>query len=382
MLLGLLRVIRFPEAQHYVYLADALLHGRVDVVPPPESWSDFVFLADGRIYVPLGPLPAILALPGVLIWGFDFNAGLLSYVLTIFNALLLWRILAQIGIHERSQRIWLCLLFVCGTVYFSVMHAASSWFQAHILTVTLMLLAITESVGRRRALVIGVALGGLMLTRTSAFFALPFFVIMLYDGNWRQWVRRMLLLAPGILAASASLMLYNYTRFGTPLESGYGMAKLYDEVLYEARNAGLFSPVHIPKNLYAMLLLAPQPYPSINAPVLEFPYIAPSYWGLGLFWNTPAFLAAFLAPRKDKLVLANWAASFSVALLLCTYYGVGLAQNGYRYALDFMPFLFMNAALVLSQRWGAAARWLIGVSMLVTFWAALFFPAASLFKGV
>ena len=51
-----------------------------------------------------------------------------------------------------------------------------------------------------------------------------------------------------------ALLAYNYLRFGNPLESGYSMASLGSDVLMQARSQGLFSVVHIPKNLFMMLL--------------------------------------------------------------------------------------------------------------------------------
>lgn len=383
--LGVLRVIQFPEDQHYVYLAAAFLRGHLDVVAPPgvvKPYGYFVYMPDGRMYVPLSPLPALLMIPGVLVWGLHFNGGLVNYLLSGINAWLLWMILGRIGILDRSRRIWFTLLFLAGTNYFSAMNGATSWYQAHVLTVTLVLAALNETLGKRRAWLIGIFLGGLVLTRITAVCALPFYMMMLYDGRFSTWFRRMLQMSVGGIVAFILLCAYNYARFGTPFENGYVLVPLNSAVLDAARDVGLFSLAHVPKNLYAMFLLGPQAYPSIDAPVLQFPYIAPSYWGMGLFWSTPAFIAAFFAPRSSKLVRACWIACICVAIPLCLYYGIGKAQNGYRYALDFLPFLYINAVLVLNNRWGPGSRWLIYASIISSLWAALFFPALSIFKSV
>lgn len=380
--LGLWKTSHAPIAQHYVYLAEAMLHGRLDVATPPSFWVDFVVMPDGKLYVPFGPLPALVMVPGVLVWGLEFRGGLVSYAITILNAFLIWKVLARAGILSRERKMWLTTLFLAGTVYLSMLFATGGWYQAQVITVTLLFAAILETLGKKRPLLIGVYLGAIILTRITAVFAIPFFLIMLYDGNFKQYIWRVLKLGPGLVAAFLMLLGYNYARFGSPFETGYQLATLGAPVLDAARGAGLFSLVHVPKNLYAMLLLPPQAYPDINAPVLQYPYLAVSLWGLGLFWNTPALLLAFQAQHREKLVLANWAATIAVAIPLCLYYGIGYYQNGYRYALDFLPFLFLNAALVINKKWGTFTIGLIVLSIIITLWAALFMPALGLMPSV
>lgn len=375
LILGIWKIFYFGAPQHYVYLADAFINGRLNLIDPPPIWADLVYAPDGRIYVPFGPLPAILLIPAVLIWGIAFNGAIMMFLLSAVNAVLIWNILVRVGITEPARRFALTALFLAGTVYISMPLSTGAWYQAQVLTVTLLFGAILETLGRKRAALIGILLGALLLTRITAVCALPFFLIMLYDGTLKQNLVRLIKIGAGLTAAFVLMLVYNYARFGTPFESGYMLAALGAPVLYDARAAGLFHPIHIPKNLYAMLLLAPQPYPSIEAPVLTFPYLAVSAWGLGLFWNTPAFIAAFWAQIRDRLVLACWSAVLSVAVPLCMYYGIGYTQTGYRYALDFLPFLFVIAAIALNRHWGGIARIVITLSILISLWAALSSPA-------
>ncbi len=77
------------------------------------------------------------------------------------------------------------------------------------------------------------------------------------------------------------------------------------------------------------------------------------------------------AKRRNKLVLACWAAIIPTALLIFSYAATGWAQFGYRYAIDYHPFLFLLAV----QGMGPELRWhqktLIALSIAVNLWAVL-----------
>jgi hypothetical protein len=154
------------------------------------------------------------------------------------------------------------------------------------------------------------------------------------------------------------------------LETGYAHAIVVSPVLAEALQYGLFSPAHLAKNLYALFLAMPQPYPSFSAPTLEFPYIYPSPWGMGIFFTTPAFVYIFAANWRERLTQAAWLAIGLVLIPLILYYGIGWVQFGYRYALDFYPFLFILTALGLSRRFDRAACVLIVASVIINIWGA------------
>jgi hypothetical protein len=171
------------------------------------------------------------------------------------------------------------------------------------------------------------------------------------------------------------IVLYNYARFGSAFESGYALADLAHPVLREARDYGLFSVVHIPKNLFMMLLQGPLPYPSENAPTLQFPYLQPSPWGMGLLFTTPALIYVFVGLRSrvgQPLVVACWLGILSLILAIVGYYGIGLLQFGYRYALDFLLFACVLAALGLPKPMTPIARLAILASVLINIWGAAF----------
>jgi hypothetical protein len=121
-----------------------------------------------------------------------------------------------------------------------------------------------------------------------------------------------------------------------------------------------------------LFLQGPLPYPHQNAPVLEFPFMRPSQWGMGIFFTSPALLYAFRANFKRPLAQACLLGIISIMIPLITYYGIGWIQFGYRYALDFMPLLLILTALGLPRPLTRTAKALILASVMINIWGAIF----------
>jgi hypothetical protein len=366
-----------PNGDHYVYLARHLAAGNLNVDDLPAGYADYVEWA-GHKYLPFGLLPAVVLLPFLPL----FNAGMglvsIGILFTGLNIFLFSGLLRQVGVTGDRLK-WALLLFFGGTAYFGVAivgSGANSWGFAHILAITCMLAAVSELLENRHAALAGLFLGLAAMTRMTTLFALPLFVWMLWSRaatGPKSIVRlgRLWAFILGLAAPVAAIFLYNYLRFGNPLESGYALALLYEPTLAEARNYGLFSPVHIPKNLFMMLLQGPLPYPSENAPVLQFPYLKPSEWGMGLFFTSPALLYAFRARLREPLVQACWLGIISVMVPTITYYGIGWRQFGFRYALDFLPFVLLLAARGFPDPLPNRVRALVVFSVAVSIWGIL-----------
>jgi hypothetical protein len=259
-----------------------------------------------------------------------------------------------------------------------------------VVAVTFLLLALWEMLGARRPILVGLFLGLAGMARLTVIFGLPFFLWIAWQSETKsepplpdrgrdvQSKQRrtdflsVAYLFLGLALPLALLGLYNYLRFGSLLESGYALAQLYEPFLEDARRVGLFSLSHVPKNLQMMLLQGPLPIGGQNSPVLQFPYIEPSGWGMSIFLTTPALLYIFRARMGERLVQACWLGVLGVVLPIVTYYGIGWVQFGYRYALDFMPFLVLLAVLGWRAPMSGLARASVLASVIVCFWGALF----------
>jgi len=370
-------ILYYFHPGHYYFLAQSLAQGRLDVDQLASGFLDVVHWR-GHNYLPFGPLPALLLVPFLPLLDVGFDLSVVILLLSALNVWLLRNVLRQLEVTAELLR-WALLLFFVGTSYYSTLIMPFSTWLAHVTVVTCMLLAITETLGQRRAILIGLFVGLAGMSRLTALFALPFFVWLLWHGQVAQpngaggktRLVRFAGLAAGIAGPLILLLLYNYARFHNPLRSGYADVVVATPVLEQARAHGLFSLAHIPKNLFMLLLQGPVAYPSVEAPVLEMPYVQPSRWGMGIAFTSPALLLAFWASWRERIVQACWLAIAFVLLPLTTYYGVGWVQFGYRYALDFMPFLLLLAALGFKAVSIEKVRILTTIAVLVNLWGAM-----------
>lgn len=363
---------------HYYYLARNMVQGDLTVDGIPDEYPDTLEW-NGHKYLPLGPLPGVLLIPFLPLLELGLNLVAICLLFTLLNAWLLYKVLIEIGVSDVRLK-WSLLLFFGGTVYLSTAVNGTSWFLAHIVTITFLMMAVLMVLNRKLALLAGVLLGLAGMSRFTVLFALPFFVAMLLykqgqEGErvaMRQFAGRVGMLLLGLAGPVLLLALYNYARFGNPLDTGYSHVVLKDPVLAEAMRQGLFSLAHVPKNLFMLLLQGPLPFPNENAAVLQFPYVTPSMWGMGIFFTSPALVYIFRARLRTPVVWACWLAVLCVMVPIITYYGVGWIQFGYRYALDFTPFLVMIAALGFPIAMSNKARVLIALSVLVNVWGSVF----------
>lgn len=101
------------------------------------------------------------------------------------------------------------------------------------------------------------------------------------------------------------------------------------------------------------------------------PYLTPSWTGLAIWITTPAMVLAAGAPRRRLETWACWARILPVALANAMHGTWGFAQFGYRFALDYYPFLFLLVAAAVGNRvrpWHVA---LIAAGVAVNLWGVL-----------
>jgi hypothetical protein len=89
------------------------------------------------------------------------------------------------------------------------------------------------------------------------------------------------------------------------------------------------------------------------------------------FWIVIAGAVVAAVVARDRIVLACWAAIIPIALTDWMFAATGWAQFGYRYALDFTPFLFVLVAISVGRRiqWHHLA--LIAAGIAVNLWGVL-----------
>jgi hypothetical protein len=204
--------------------------------------------------------------------------------------------------------------------------------------------------------VIGLVLGLAGLARpTMLLAAIPFGIgLLLINGDRRRTALSFL----GPLALVVGLTgMYNALRFGSPLESGYGISVLTRASLIQSRAQGVFSLRHVPDNLALFIFRGFD----LRG---QFPYLVPDPNGHSILMTSPALLVAVSAGVRSRSTRILWAAAFLVAMPLLLYYGGGgFHTYGYRYALDFIPFLLALVAIGAGRHFGSLEKLLIVLSV-------------------
>lgn len=81
---------------------------------------------------------------------------------------------------------------------------------------------------------------------------------------------------------------------------------------------------------------------------------------------SPVLFLLFKAKLNDKLVKTSLFTVLLTLVPILTYYGIGYKQVGYRYALDFFPFLLIPLISVVKKTSQSAIIFLIIIGVLLT----------------
>jgi hypothetical protein len=324
----------FPRqslAPHFVYQADAFLHGQLALTSRPPNLNDWVF-EHGRWYVSFPPFPAVLMVPFVALFGLAFDDTAFTVVFGALNVALLYRLLRRLGeLGEEDgpalgewNRAAYALLFGFGTLAWSCAIRGEVWFTAETVGVTLTLLYLLSA----------------LRVRKLALFALP------------------------IAAVAAPIAWMNWVRFGNPADFGHG--HLYaNRVNQQIQEYGLFHYHFLERNLHAAFTRLPE---------IQFHPLRIGFNGEGmsLFVTTPLF-ACLLWPReKPRLHVPLWLTAAAIAVPGFFYQNSGWFQFGFRFSLDYTPYLIV--LLALGRRPMTAAFWaLAGAGVAVNAWGAAVF---------
>jgi hypothetical protein len=340
----------------YVYLANAFLHGRLDLAELPQNTYDLI-LYEGHWFVPGALAPALLMMPFVAIVGIGFSDVFFGILIGALNVLLMYILLGRLGMDEISpKRLWLTILFAIGTVHWWVTSLGNTWFNAHSVAVMFILLFVNETLTDQRPWLAGLWLGLAGLSRPPTLFAAFFFLVYAFSlsHDWRMVFQQKLLPFGLTLSLGVGVILiYNVLRFGNPLEFGYRYVQGSYAIVQAIERYGSFSHIYMPCNLY-ISLVGPPNLPGAAAlgdticwqlGSLSHSFEAPFEFfdprGMSIFLTTPAFLYLFKARWHEPLVRAALAGSLAVLLVLWMYSTTGWVQFGYRYILDIIPFLII-----------------------------------------
>ena len=403
---------------HFEWQAAAFLEGQAAIRYPVEAtatspgnafFQDVLPVAstDGvpRALVPFPPLPAVVLMPFVALWGLNADGQLVFAILGAIDVGLVWWMLGRLPIRT-WVRLAATVFFGFGTVFWYTAQIGTTWYQAHVLAVGLALAAIAVAIGRdrqaaadedelppddaqesvadgtglaswivpdARQLLAGLLFGLACTSRLTVAFGAPFFVLV---GSGGSWQRRAWSAGLGAGIPIGGLIVYNLITTGHVLHPGY-------QRLYELE-AGFYKPLnyhiewaiedirYLPQNFAIMFLNLPVWLPTVVPSALglggplctdpgavrgwfnaDCPLLLPRDTGMSLLLTSPAYLLAVPAIRwgygHSRLVTGAALAVLFIGLVNLAHFSQGWVQFGYRFSNDFAPWAVLLVAIGLDR---------------------------------
>lgn len=330
----------FSIDKHFSLLAQSFLQNDLYLSPinlPNGDYVDF----NGKQYLFFGPMPSVLLMPFVFIWGKNFpqiTISIISLVVIYLAAFLLCRKFK----FSKIDCFWLANFFVFGTVLYFVGLVNISAYVVQAVGTAFFMLSLLEYFTKRRWWLIGILIGAAGGSRITLFGAAIFFIFQIFKNRRKiNLASSLLLLTVPIIVSLSMLGIYNFRRFHSFFDTGYTRNVSVLDKDYNNNQLGWFSPVHIPANLYVMFLMPPDSIKADSSQfVLEFPFLKANGWGMAIWFTSPLFIYLVLIKRE----------AFTMGAVICAgmilipsllYFGIGASQYGYRYSLDFLPLLFL-----------------------------------------
>jgi hypothetical protein len=392
---------------HFVWQADAFLHGRAEIAYPVsegpyrnDHFQDVLPLpGTGLALVPFPPLPALVLLPFVAVFGLGTNGAAVAAVLGAVNVVLCWTMLMVVT-PRRSAALVGTLFYGFGTVAWYAAMLGSTWFLAHVVASTFLFLALTVAIraddsgfvarageqprGMARQLVAGLLFGTAALARLTTLFGAPFFVLV---GGGGSRLRRALGAGVGAALPVVLLLAYNLATTGAVFHPAYEY--LY-RVEYRPRpelvnpDWGIEDVRYIPQNAFIMLAWPPQ-RPLAEDPACAgrpvgihsfldpiCPVLRPDPLGMSLLLASPGYLLmlpALVRWWRRRLVAGAALAVLTIAVIDLIHGRQGWVQFGDRFSNDLAPCAMVLVALGIAR---LGAGWvslgLVALSVAVNAW--------------
>jgi hypothetical protein len=428
---------------HFVWQALAFLHGTAVIdypvnaggFPNGNDWMQDIYplsqltgnpSTPGAL-LPFPPLPAIVLLPFVAVWGIATDIRAVSVLVGAIDVGVAWWALGRLPVSRRI-RLATTIFFAFGTVLWYAAQLGTTWFFAHVVAVGFVLAAVgialaadpgsdhevaelppvastvrsvVDQVRRplalldRRQVVAGLLFGLACTARLPVLFGAPFFMLV---GGGGSWVRRSVSAGIGTALPVGLLLVYNVATTGHVFHPGYDWqyqleANGYPTLNYHA-DWGIEDPRYLVQNLGIMFLSTPAIAPELEPGSLgdgdpvctdpgatrglfdpRCPTAEPRAIGMSILLTSPAFLLAFFAlrSRRSRLVAGSYLAVVAIAVINLLHFSQGWVQLGYRFGNDFVVFALPLVALGMARRGGV--RWLgaglIAASVVINLWGVI-----------
>lgn len=349
----------------YSLQAMSWLSGRLDMGKNYE-WLELA-VYNGKYYLSFPPLPSVVMLPFVLLFGERTPSNLVSALYGIFTAMIAYKILKKAGM-KRGGAVFFAIAYVWGSNMLWLSTSGGVWFLAQGLNMLLLTACVYFAQQKMRVAAYAMAALAVGCRPFSVCMFLPLMAYFYTADKDRPMADRIggqirSLIIPVFIALC--YMLYNYVRFGNVLEFGHNYLPEFTE-----SEKGQFSLSYILPNLYNLLL---RPVTLRADLTLEYPL----FDGFMFYIANPMFLIWFAAvvkdvrqKRLDAVRLCIVIAILAELLLLCAHKTLGGWQFGARYTVDMLPMALMYLLLKKDEPGGISA-FIMAAGMMFNLYGAL-----------
>jgi len=238
-----------------------------------------------------------------------------------------------------------------------------------------------EIVTKQRLFLIGLFIGAAYLARLPTILSVIFVLIFLREKfltgkSIRQDnLINFFFLIAGLLPALIFNSLYNFSRFGRFDDYAYTLYLNLNSLAVKQSvfPHGFFSIQYIPERIKDILF-------SFPVFTIHPPFIVPSLYAMALYIVTPAFFLILLASFKKRLIYASLITFLIILIPILMKGGNGFTQFGFRYSLDFLPYLLILTASGFKNRFNFYSKSLIVFSILINLWGVIMISFLNLWK--
>lgn len=353
------RFLSQSSTPYYVYLASGWLHHSwwlTSLPPASTAYTDLTFW-HGHIYVAFPPLPAVLLLPFVSLWGGHLWDVPLSIICGAVDSMLMVMVLQSLrtfwDVQISTPTIMaLTLLLSIGSPLIWIAPSGSVWYFAGVVGVGAVLLGLWAALQQpAHPILVGVCFGLAGMARPDTWAAIVIYLVLVtrtgYQSKRWTWIGRQCAVSMGALSIFPLLTLgYNKVRFGSFSDVGYATMNVGTSLKPILHTYGQFNIHFLLRDIYYMFL-AP--------PLYHAGGIYPNLTGTGIFWATPALLFggfSLVSARGHHrdLMLALLIGIGVISIPLCLYFNTGALQFGSRFSVDFLPCSIVLIALGVQNR--------------------------------
>lgn len=327
-----------------------------------------------RYFISFPPGPALFMMPLAAILGYEVNDVLFTILIASINVMLLFMLLERMARggrtgRSRTENHWLTLLFAFGTCHYWLSIMGQVWFTAQIMGVMWTLLFIHASIDAKHPLAAGLACAFAFSTRTPLLFtSIFFFLFVLFPGGQRLkreqlgWAfKKLVWFCTPCLIIGISLMVMNKLRFDSWGE--FGHTYLAAGQLARVKTYGLFDQHFLAKNLTSILTLMPE----LKA---QYPYVQISKHGMSMLITTPAFVYLLWPKPRQGRADVYWHRALWLTVAACAvpglfYQNTGYEQFGFRFSVDYTPYLMLLLATgrqPITRAFKATILWSVAVN--------------------